>query len=136
MLVEPGGGRGDCFRCCVAALMDFPPIAVPHFFEQGDVLQGWADLDQYLSSYGLAWAEMTFPDMPVAALLDGLREGHQLRNTYAMLLGRGATDNHAVVILNGEVVCDPSWSNLGISGPASNGVYTVGLIVPSTMKSE
>jgi sulfur carrier protein ThiS len=134
MIVEPGTGRGDCFRSCVAALLDVGPIAVPHFFEHGDALRGWADFEQWLfETHNLAWCEMTFPgSLTVGDLLDGLR--YQLKDTYAMLLGYGFTENHAVVILNGEIVCDPSWTNMGINGPSTNGVYGVGLLIPARMK--
>jgi hypothetical protein len=136
---DPANGTyGDCFRAVMASLLDLPITDVPHFFETGnrDIQASWTAVDTFLALRGLAWSETHFNGKAVPTvrwMLESIK--FMYRDTYIVLCGlsrRG--NNHAVIVLNGEVVADPSADNTGIIGPATNGFYTVGVIVPLSMK--
>jgi hypothetical protein len=116
------GGVGDCYRACIASVLEIPILDVPHFYElarngdQGDacnlarewlrsrdlaIFQCWADSQTSLKTVLDAYSRQN-PD--VAIILHG----------EAATIG---TDiNHAVVLLNGEIAHDPSGA--GIAGPS------------------
>ena len=51
------GFYGDCFRCCIASIMELPAKEVPHFCGLGDDDtdgQWFRDLEQWLIQFNLA----------------------------------------------------------------------------------
>lgn len=128
----PAEGRyGDCQRTCVAVILDLDPADVPHFCDdptaKRDTPQWWARRqDAWLAERGLAWATVAYSGE--ASLEDVLLwTSRQSPNVPMTLLGRSSLgSNHVVVVLNGEIVCDPSGN--GIVGPCDAGTWEVSMI--------
>lgn len=134
MIVDhnPAEGRwGDCFRCCIASLLDMKAEDVPHFMEEGDASADyWYErLSKFLQPLGLAYLEFTVPS------LDGWRVDWLVANgfsAYHVLSGTSPRGPHSVVALNGKMVHDPSPLKAGLVGPDTRDgdpVYTVGLLI-------
>ena len=102
-----GDGRdgttpGDCFRCCVASIMELPRERVPHFLAIGDPSEddAWesAFID-FLAAYDL-W--------PVTLDVGACTEADLTPVGYHIIGGMGPRGfPHAVVGLNGQMVHDP-----------------------------
>lgn len=123
----------DCFRTVVASLLDIGPIAVPHFFEDHSADVGFRRLNDWLADHGLTYIEFAWPGtIDLSEFLQALGEMNPDR--YFIVGGRGVTDNHVVIVKNGQIVSDPSWSNRGLTGPNSEGVWTVGILAGAVHK--
>lgn len=129
---DPENGHyGDCQRTCVAAILNLHPSDVPHFCDDPNARRGtpqWWETRQaaWLAERGLACATVAYPG---DAMLDDVLTwtSRQSPTVPMILLGRSAIGtNHVVVVLNGEIVCDPSGN--GIVGPSLEGVWEVSLI--------
>lgn len=123
---DPASGKyGDCQRTCVAVILDLHPSEVPHFCDKdaGD----WANLQAaWLKDRGLACATVAYDG---AASFEQVMTwtSRQSPGVPMILLGTSSLGcNHVVVVLNGEIVCDPSGN--GIVGPAIEGVWEVSMI--------
>lgn len=114
----PAEGRyGDCHRACLATILDLPVEAVPHFFRAENFERpGVAKVEEraWLAERGLgeatfAWSGDAF-DSVDTLLLYCASYGHDV----PMILGGRSRlgSNHSVVILNGEIVCDPSGNGI------------------------
>ena len=112
---------GDCWRACIASVLDMPAAMVPnfaHLHPDWDTMiaaarewlapRGWSIFRSYISAGWdlddvLSWFSGNNPHVPV------------------ILTGQSAADpkdNHAVVLLNGRIAHDPS--NAGLAGPCVN----------------
>jgi len=125
------GQHGDCQRTCVAAILDLHASEVPHFCDDPSATRAddgwWAKRqERWLADRGLACA--TFAYSGEAALADVmLWTSAQNPTTPMILLGKSSLGcNHVVVVLNGEIVCDPSGN--GIVGPSLEGTWEVSVI--------
>lgn len=125
------GQHGDCQRTCVAAILDLHPSEVPHFCDDPSATrdddQWWAKRqDRWLADRGLTCA--TFAYSAEISLEEVMKlTSRQNPTTPMILLGQSSLGcNHVVVVLNGEIVCDPSGN--GIVGPALEGVWEVSVI--------
>lgn len=133
------GLYGDCFRTCIGCLLDMPPEDVPHFFDGANEENNgsqWQALGEWLAGRNLAIA--TFPvaaagdDVPATAIIKHICEWN--KDISMLLFGKSKTGvDHVVIIRNGEIFHDPSFLNNSVVGPASNGVYTVALLIPLAM---
>lgn len=122
---------GDCFRACVASVLEMDPEKVPHFYDGGvsgpdahEKVVEWAK-KQELRFYefplkctevdqALKFIEAFFPD------------------TYLLLLGKGHNDcGHVVVAFNDEIVHDPTLKKdkYGLTGPVDEELFWVGLFM-------
>lgn len=127
-LVE-NGQVGDCWRCCIAAILQVPATEVPHFLLEDKNNHGCgmdAATQKWLNDRGWALAycrpqisfptkyegDKTFKGLPVIAC------GPTERS-------RGMGKHHAVVMVRGEMVYDPHPSNAGLTA-----VTDVYLVVP------
>lgn len=105
---DPDNGKwGDCYRTCVAMAMGMEPEHVPHFCDGGD-RSGIDGCRKWLSGQGLGlWrafypGEYSFSDILVTFGL--YSEGVPI-----IMTGYGKRGvNHCVVVLDGEVFCDPA----------------------------
>lgn len=119
-LVKHGENNGDCFRTCIACLLDKSPEEVPHFFDKSndkpyEILRTW------LRNQGLEIAFVPIWDTDVLQIT--------APDIYYILCGRSSDgENHAVIGCNGKIVHDPSWVDVGISQPLDNGEYYVAFI--------
>ncbi|MBO9380282.1 hypothetical protein GG804_26305 [Sphingomonas histidinilytica] len=129
---DPDQGRwGDCQRTCVAAILDLHPSQVPHFCD-GDPARAdhrpWdQQQDAWLAMWGLSAATFAY-DGSMADLDMVLAWTSKQSPLVPMILtGRSRLgSNHSVVVLNGEIACDPSGN--GIVGPTSEGTWEIAVI--------
>lgn len=125
------GHQGDCQRTCVAIILDLHPSEVPHFCDDPTATRDddawWAKRqERWLAERGLTCA--TFAYSAEISLEEVMKlTSRQNPTTPMILLGQSSLGcNHVVVVLNGEIVCDPSGN--GIVGPALEGVWEVSVI--------
>lgn len=113
------GKWGDCHRCCVAAILDLDPAAVPHFAQiEHETGRSWIELlREWLAELGFAYFVTVYTgDVTFETLLE-ITAGNA--PGVPLILGGAAAVSpsvgHSVVIQDGAVVMDPS--NSGICGP-------------------
>ena len=111
---DPDNGIfGDCWRTCVASILNLSPEAVPHVHTPDHELFK-ASMKSFLASRGLAIVAFAFDcDLDVVQrLMRNLNPG-----VHYMLMGQSGRGewNHIVVCKDGEIVHDTSGS--GIVGP-------------------
>lgn len=136
VLSDPVAGiNGDCFRCCVAALLNIQPGLVPHFYEAAHsdddgswdvegVVDQW--IDQFLNSYGVVRFRTVIVGIKEPAGAMEVAAAWTPTNQPAILSGRtGRHSNHAMLIRNGAMLFDPHPSNVGLDRPFENGTYIV-----------
>jgi len=116
------GQIGDCFRCCIAAIMGLPKRDVPHFFGDDRGAEGAFDwVRSWLSIRGLVLGWMNYYGEPADVLAVS---GELMPDVPLILCGNTRTGTgHAVVVMGGQVVMDPSGAP--IAGPADNGLLNV-----------
>lgn len=127
---DPDIGRiGDCHRCCVAAILDLPPGDVPHFAQiEHETGRPWLETQgEWLASHGLSYARFPYGgDVPLEQILEATAVNCA---GLPLILGgaskKSPNHGHSVVIMDGQIVMDPSGS--GIGGPL-DGVWMVELI--------
>ncbi len=125
------GDHGDCQRTCVAVILDLHPSEVPHFCDNPNARKGtpdwWAERQAaWLAERGLSCATVAYSG---EASLDDVMTwtSRQSPDVPMILLGQSSIgSNHVVVVLNGEIVCDPSGN--GIVGPSIEGVWEISMI--------
>ncbi len=119
----PGAEVGDCFRCCVATLLDLPRDDVPHFAGGPDGAAAWVVRTQeWLAQRGLLYIQVTDFVWP---WVRGLSAPLVIAGGKSP---RGVKGGHAVVV---EVTCngwrlihDPHPSRAGIVGePEDYGLF-------------
>lgn len=138
-LHDPDNGIfGDCYRTCLAVLLDLERDDVPHFantMESGE----WRDVvqpkfDAWLLGRGFVEVVMAFncDRDGVLALMKQVNP-----KVYYMLSGmsRNGT-NHVVVCKGDQIVCDTSINESGIIGPCSDGYYWIAFLVPASQTDE
>ena len=98
--------KGDCWRACVATILQLPMDEVPHFLNEGE--WPWNFLE-WLDNRKLVWIEFAYPD--------GLDAYSELWGLHTIVgpSPRGGCD-HAVIGKNGEMIFDPHPSGDGLGG--------------------
>lgn len=127
---DPENGTiGDCFRCCIASILDMPAIEVPHFCDYAWEIKDarWlVAVNAWLAKRDLAYLE--FQADPATPWDWGAFKGLGF-SVYHTLNGKSPRGfDHATVGLNGSMVHDPHPSRGGLVGPSDDGVYTYGFI--------
>ena len=126
----------DCFRACVASVLNMPLSGVPAFMDglaPGDAVGASreADMLDWFRRQGLYLIGVPLTASSPALLLRGIAEHHP--GLHCIVCGMSARGrDHAVIARDGEIVHDPARIALGLSGPQSDGcysVYFVGLLV-------
>ena len=118
------GTYGDCFRACVASILEIEPDQVPHFCENGEPVTDNGQLTRWLAERDLA-SFFTVLDGEVAR--DDLLEhvGAMNPDVHYMLFGKNSEGDHVVVCHGSRVVHNPAWIPQPIVGPSSNGFWGV-----------
>ncbi len=123
---------GDCFRTCIASLLDLDANIVPHFAHGCNTTEEWEkcyqQTDEWLKERGLY-----FVQIPLTGDLETILEMMNNSNPTLNFLICGESKNgtnHNVVCRGGEIVCDPSLDDSGIVGPTDEGVIWVEFLVP------
>ena len=123
------GDKGDCFRACIASILDLPTEDVPHFFAESDDMNGAAA--EWLARRGVNFLSMYFQNP------EALQYTHFAFGGFCVLGGygprrdeRGDHRQHAVVArilpFGVEIVHDP---HPGRSGLLNWGHRWVSLVV-------
>lgn len=132
------GAIGDCFRCCIASLLDMRAEYVPHFMkkdwgkEEKD-LTWFKELQYWLSTRGLAYL-----DLIVQKEFCGTNWFEKIGaggfDAYHIISGvspRGY--RHAVVGRNGIIVHDPHPDRSGLITPEDEG-WCYGFIIKTGLR--
>lgn len=121
------GNVGDCFRCCIATLLDLPAADVPHFYaycadpeKREDGEPGLAALQAFLAPRGLYYVEIACREEDYPA--------HAARLACHYVLSGQSPRGfpHCVVAHGGVQVHDPNPSRLGVR--SLDGFYLVGFL--------
>lgn len=133
------GVFGDCYRTCIACLLDLAPADVPHFYdrlENEDPENKGRDLrDGWLRERGFFVVSIPF------AAGDGLAGvlttmGALNPASYFILSGESRTGvNHSVIACGGQIIHDPSLTDSGIIGPCNDGLFWIEILSPIAMKA-
>lgn len=109
------GKTGDCWRCCVAAVLGLPAETVPHFADgQVSFSAVLCNTQSWLSARG--WVMIDVPPGEITFHGNGgdiitpppvIQVGPTVRS-------RSAANKHAVVMIGDDVVYDPHPSEAGL----------------------
>lgn len=119
---NPSAGRyGDCYRTCVAIIMDLHADQVPHFCDKNiytDDAMGTGACREWLHPQGLGLFQIFFPpDVHMEQLLHTL--GTMSPGVPVIVTGKSSRGvGHCSVALDGKFVCDPH------TGEASDAPFT------------
>lgn len=114
-LHDPDNGQiGDCFRACIASILDLERDEVPHFARDHgtDYLR---QLNLWLVPFDLYFMEMCVPDGYEKIITD--------MPAYTIVTGdspRFKDCKHCVVAFKGEIVHDPHPDKKGLLGRIAN----------------
>lgn len=127
------GSYGDCFRCCLAALLRLAVVDVPHFMTP-PFENVYERLDEWLKPLGLAYVQWPLnPEIQtVDALLESIERWISGEARCAFLFGGKSSKgvDHFVVCQGSQIVYDSTGN--GIVAPNSTGYYYVGFLALRT----
>jgi hypothetical protein len=127
---------GDCFRTCLACVLDLPVSGVPHFYqelfnfddpEEPVAEQVHARTNAWLAAkYGLRFVEIAY-----SLDIEPLREyiSWAFKNLHVIIGCNSKNGGHSVVMRNKDYMWDPAIDNSGCVGPMDDGYYWIGFIV-------
>lgn len=118
------GVYGDCYRTCVAMILDMDRDDVPHFSKLALLNPEGPSASQYLREWLKSknlgvFSVVLSGDNTIGEVLKML--GHIVNDVPIMLIGESGRYEgvgHVVVVKNGEIIADPSGS--GIVGPSED----------------
>lgn len=122
---NPLSAPGDCWRCCIAAVLQIPAQSVPHFVANNGGLHYESETQSWLAERGFTLvrckSRVQFPRMSGQPFspLPIITCGPSPRS-------RSMGEGHAVVYFDGELVYDPHPDDNGLT--AVNEEY---IVVPS-----
>jgi len=123
---DPDNGiYGDCWRATVASLLRLPVEAVPHVCNGPDDGKASERMRAYLDSQNCALIQIPFNgEMSLDQILDYVGSVSVSGGMHWCLMGTSRTGcNHVVICKGSEIVHDPSITQSGIVGPASDGLW-------------
>lgn len=140
---EPGDAQriraGDCFRACVASILELPLPDVPHFFagqRAGTVMTPTLEtaMQDWFHRLGLGLVMIPIQaDTPNEAM--GIF-GNRYPRLYYILIGQSIKGvNHAVVCRGPYMAHDPARPAMGLAAPQENGLFIVCVVVFSEWKT-
>lgn len=124
ILHDPANGQfGDCFRACIASLLDLPITAVPHVCDakpDGDTTW-YVEISEWLAiEHGLIYFEFGNGDGWAESFAAAGGE------CFHVISGRSPRGHlHAIVGRNGEPFFDPHPSNAGLTTIETFGILTL-----------
>lgn len=118
-LYVPDESTGDCWKCCIASILELPYEDVPHFVEQeerGEVESWWNETIGFLRPRGLTmatfglWGDerpfLLFGSEPIRYAFHA--PGHWLASVVSPRTAPGGEHISHVVVMNGDrIVFDP-----------------------------
>lgn len=119
------GQVGDCLRACVASVLGLEADDVPHFFHDACPSDEGAErLKEWSRHRGVVPCYIVYPgSTPLQAVLDYW--GGMNPDVPAILYGSTQDEEHCVVIMDGEIKHNPSWSNSPLVRPTSENLWYV-----------
>lgn len=104
------GSNGDCFRACIASILEVPIEQVPHFFNNNvSAEEGIRATREWLKSMGYGYEEFAMDGTSPFSELKEFCNAHLSADQYFVLIGTSIRGfNHAVILKDGEIVHDPS----------------------------
>lgn len=110
------GQHGDCFRACIASVLEVPRSEVPHFAQEakGDAATFWNSAMDWLEARG--WEYVHVPSETDARLLSP----HFISGPSP----RGNGVVHMVIGLNGAIAHDPHPARTGLAGSKDSWRYS------------
>lgn len=128
---NPPDTYGDCLRAAVASICNMETINnIPHFAHGGDGERANEQLKAFLLTRGLRPFYVGIPSD--SATLGQVFEQQTLANAdidYLLFCQCGGAD-HVVICRNDRVIHNPSLSQSAITGPQSDGVWVIVVLVP------
>ena len=125
------GLAGDCYRACVASLLECSLDDVPNFMD------GFPNVDEfnvrvetYLRGHGYGRASFAYDgDLLMGGVLAMMAE--MARDVYYIFSGQSprGTD-HAVIALNDAIIHDPNRGEPPLVGPLSTGHWLIEILTP------
>lgn len=120
--IAPAHEGGDCWRACIASILNLPAATVPHFAElSGNCWDGMYQLArEWLAERGVGiFRTYCSADWTLETLLEHFSKA----NVGVPIIvngqsGRRTEENHAVIAMNGRIAHDPS--GVGVIGPCIN----------------
>jgi hypothetical protein len=115
------GSYGDCFRACLASLLELPITAVPH------IMDGNPDQDEFnrRTSAFLKLHGLFFMEIPIWDLREWM-DACGIDDIWHTITGDSpnfADTRHCVVGHNGRIAHDPAPSRKGLTGEREKWVY-------------
>lgn len=110
---DPTAPPGDCWRCCVAAILQVPAETVPHFVAMKESLSYEAETQKWLQPRGYTLINSTHFNFPG-------QYGEQLNRLPVIRCGPSPRSQrygqfHAVVFLDDKLVYDPHPDASGLT---------------------
>lgn len=136
---DPANGTfGDCYRTCIACLLNLKPHQVPNFGEHyDDLVKFEGAAREWLCANG--YKSVQLPLNPNYSLTDVLT-CMQVWNpdVYYFITGMAARGfNHVVIARNDQVIHDPHPSGDGLTGPAEEGgqvsAWWIEVLLPASL---
>lgn len=128
-----GNVKGDCFRTCIACLLDIHPEKVPLFIGDETAIDPGGDqlnqaCDWLIENHGLSIARI-FWDGAMLDKDDVLNLcSETIRGHHYLLSGQSSNGlNHCVICRGNKIVHDPK-PDAGIVGPLDGGYWCVEVI--------
>lgn len=132
------GEYGDCYRTCIACLLNYEPVQVPNFGVHYDDAEKFHQAaNEFLASEGLAAISNAF-----LGTLEEILAMQAVNNPKAYYMLTGESKNgtrHCVICLGGEIIWDPAKDDSGIVGPVKfpgGEAYWIEYLVPSMLVVE
>lgn len=125
---SPPDSVGDCFRCCIASILELPAVDVPHFYDG----EGFADdtgrigrdrLRAWLKPMGYFFLEVEFE----VDWLDAWQDAGALDCHYVFSGISSRGQRHATVGYKGRLAHDPHPDRSGVL--PDKGKYCLGFVV-------
>lgn len=130
---DPINGKyGDCYRTCIACLLNVHPNDIPHIYNYDHTkldedtyiktrTANWHFLQKYLiAMHGVSIATCFFKTNSLKNILNTIRNSHE----YCTVILGGVNKNgvgHVVLVNKNGIIHDTSGN--GISGPITEGEY-------------
>ena len=115
------GEYGDCFRACIASLLEMNIQNVPHFLDGENPYKWYEELSEWLGNMGLAYFEYPISEQGIDKWKELFKSiGVPVYHEICGASPRG-NFNHSVIGCNGQVIFDPHPSRSGLETISSYG---------------
>ena len=124
------GTHGDCYRACIASILDLSWRDVPHFYaDTQDPNIAVKQCNEWLAERGYALFHTRYdPHAPLEGMLEYM--GKLNGGLHYILYCKTSTDaTHVVVCKGDKIVHDPAWYPHKIIGPPDTDGWQIDVIV-------